>query len=90
MMDATENISRLEQSLGCTWSHLRDARLRAEAKRRELQVALRGLDSEDTSIIVSGSLARDEFTDGSDIDWTLLIDGLADPNTTICSEKFVL
>jgi predicted nucleotidyltransferase len=79
MMDATENISRLEQSLGCTWSHLRDARLRAEAKRRELQVALRGLDSEDTSIIVSGSLARDEFTDGSDIDWTLLIDGLADP-----------
>jgi predicted nucleotidyltransferase len=79
MVDATENTSRLEQSLGCTWSNLREARLRAEAKRRELQDALRGLDSEDTSIVVSGSLARDEFTDGSDVDWTLLIDGLADP-----------
>lgn len=30
-------------------------------------------------IVVSGSLARDEFTPGSDIDWTLLIDGFADP-----------
>jgi hypothetical protein len=29
--------------------------------------------------VVSGSLARDEFTLGSDIDWTLLIDGSADP-----------
>ena len=40
---------------------------------------LEGLDSEDTSIVVSGSLARNEFTAGSDIDWTLLIDGAADP-----------
>lgn len=30
--------------------------------------------------MVSGSLARDEFTLGSDIDWTLLIDGQADPD----------
>jgi hypothetical protein len=36
-------------------------------------------DSEDTSIVVFGSLARDEYTKGSDIDWTLLIDGFADP-----------
>jgi predicted nucleotidyltransferase len=55
------------------------AKTRAEDKRRELQEALRGLDSEDTSVVVSGSLARDEFTEGSDIDWTLLIDGSADP-----------
>lgn len=44
-----------------------------------LREALYGLDSEDTSIVVSGSLARGEFTGGSDIDWTLLIDGSADP-----------
>jgi hypothetical protein len=37
------------------------------------------VDSEDCSVVVSGSLARDEFTPGSDIDWTLLIDGQADP-----------
>lgn len=38
-----------------------------------------GFDSADVSIVVFGSLARGEFTSGSDIDWTLLIDGAADP-----------
>lgn len=44
----------------------------------------------DCSFIVSGSLARDEFTpgpagkaekktEGSDVDWTLIVDGAADP-----------
>ena len=36
-------------------------------------------DSEDWSIVVSGSWARNEFTRGSDIDWTPLVDGSADP-----------
>ena len=45
----------------------------------ELRNALTGLDSEDTSIVVSGSLARDEFAKGSDIDWSLPMDGSADP-----------
>ncbi|HEY5253170.1 MAG TPA: nucleotidyltransferase domain-containing protein, partial [Acidobacteriaceae bacterium] len=35
--------------------------------------------TEDTSIVVFGSLARDEATSKSDVDWTLLIDGIADP-----------
>ena len=87
MVNLVENISRLEQSLHCSWPHLRDAKLRAETKRRELRDVLTGLDSEDTSIVVSGSLARDEFTDGSDIDWTLLIDGLADPKHHDLSRK---
>jgi len=47
-------------------------------------VAAAALDSEDTSIVVSGSLARDEYTAGSDIDWTLLVDGSVDQSTTIC------
>jgi predicted nucleotidyltransferase len=38
------------------------------------------VDSEDCSLVVSGSLARDEFTPGSDIEWTFLIDGQADPD----------
>lgn len=42
-------------------------------------MAAAALDSEDTSIVVSGSLARDEYTAGSDIDWTLLVDGSVDP-----------
>lgn len=61
------------------WPHLRLAREVAEAKRGELSRHLAIDDAEDTTIVVFGSLARDEFTDGSDIDWTLLVDGSADP-----------
>jgi Putative nucleotidyltransferase DUF294 len=31
------------------------------------------------SILVFGSIGRDELTPGSDLDWTLLVDGIADP-----------
>ncbi len=69
----------LERRLGADWSHIRQARILSEQKRDAIREAAKGLDSEDTSIVVSGSLARDEFTSGSDLDWTLLIDGSADP-----------
>jgi predicted nucleotidyltransferase len=46
----------------------------------KLRKSLKDSDSDDTSIVVSGSLGREEFTPGSDIDWTLLVDGIADPN----------
>jgi predicted nucleotidyltransferase len=75
----TDAVVDLEQRLGADWQHLRSARALSTTKRDELRSAAAGLDSEDTSIVVSGSLARDEFTTGSDIDWTLLIDGSADP-----------
>jgi predicted nucleotidyltransferase len=79
MSDSTSNTETLEQRIGANWPHLRAARLLAKETKQKLRQALAGLDSEDTSIAVSGSLARDEFTSGSDIDWTLLIDGQADP-----------
>lgn len=69
----------LERRLGADWPHIRQARQCAQEKRAELGSTLTGFDSEDTSIVVFGSLARDEFTQGSDIDWTLLVDGSADP-----------
>lgn len=72
-------VEQLEQRLHADWSHLRRARLAAAETKAGLQKALAGLDSEDTSVVVSGSLGRGEFTSGSDIDWTLLIDGSADP-----------
>jgi predicted nucleotidyltransferase len=78
-MKPKSSLDELEARLNANWAHLKDAREMATTKRAELQRALKDLDSEDTSIVVSGSLARDEFTLGSDIDWTLLIDGSADP-----------
>jgi predicted nucleotidyltransferase len=79
MPDTTSSTELLEKRIGANWSHLTAARVLATRKKEELRDGLRGLDSADTSIVVSGSLARDEFTNGSDIDWTLLIDGEADP-----------
>src|SRR5260370_12734489 len=78
MYEPEFQVLALGHKLGATWSNLATARERAVEKRRDLRGALFGKDSEDTSIVVFGSLARDEFTTGSDIDWTLLVDGFVD------------
>lgn len=36
--------------------------------------------TDEGSLVVFGSLARGEFTEGSDLDWTIMIDGRADSN----------
>ena len=73
-------VQALEARLQARWKNIADARELAVQTRLTLKRAVTGLDSEDSSVVVSGSLARDEFTLGSDIDWSLLIDGQADPN----------
>jgi predicted nucleotidyltransferase len=65
--------------VGQSWAHLAAAQERTFKERRRLQSALKDLDSADSSIVVFGSLGREEFTPGSDVDWTLLVDGIADP-----------
>ena len=79
LAEPNSSVDLLERRLGADWGHIRTARRLAQEKRQELRMAFAGFDSEDTSIVVFGSLARDEFTEGSDIDWTLLIDGSANP-----------
>jgi predicted nucleotidyltransferase len=78
--DSKDNpITSLAERTNSAWDMISKARNNAQVKRRELYETLRGFDSRDTSIVVFGSLARDEFTSGSDIDWTLLIDGQSSP-----------
>ena len=43
--------------------------------------------SEDASLVVFGSLARDEWTSASDLDWTYLIDGQADPAHLLITQE---
>jgi predicted nucleotidyltransferase len=74
----SEVIERLAEKVGHTWPNVMAARERSAAMLAKLRELLRGHDPEDTSIIVFGSFARGEYTAGSDIDWTLLIDGRAD------------
>jgi hypothetical protein len=71
---------QLSERVGQRWPNIEAARSLSKATLVELEHALVNLDSEDTSIVVLGSLGRLEFTSGSDIDWNLLVDGIADPN----------
>lgn len=52
---------RLRKISPADWVHLRKARHKSQATRNALRVALAPLESEDFSVVVSGSLARDEY-----------------------------
>jgi hypothetical protein len=62
---------------GTTWPTMEKAAGDAEAERskRWTDLSAGGLCPADTSVVVFGSLARGEWTHGSDLDWTLFVDG---------------
>jgi predicted nucleotidyltransferase len=70
---------------------LRTCREAALRTREELDKLLSskipGYTSEDTSRVVFGSLARGEWTSGSDLDWTYLIDGGANPDHLLIAQR---
>jgi len=85
-------VTSLAKRLGRTWAAIDACATDSETHRQRIIVALQRekLIQTDCSFIVSGSLARNEFTpgpekkddratEGSDVDWTLLVDGEADP-----------
>jgi predicted nucleotidyltransferase len=72
-------IDLLQSRAGQEWPAISRARVKALETGKRLEKELRGLSSTDASVVVFGSLARKEWTANSDIDWTLLIDGQADP-----------
>ncbi len=77
----------LEKKLSCNWQAIRYAQGQAENTKEKFCNLLNDgkisgvkfIPEEEASIVVFGSLARGEWTTGSDVDWTLLIDGPADP-----------
>lgn len=62
------------------WPNIESTRELSDQKLAELESALEDLYSDDVSIVFLGSLGRGEFTEKSDIDWYLLVDGIADPH----------
>ena len=79
------SLEELKKKLNRDWPTIDKSRADAEVQVRKLDKMLadaaedRGsLVSQDISLVVFGSLARSEWTSGSDLDWTLLIDGGAD------------
>lgn len=77
-VDPSEPVEKLRERAGQEWSNLVAARRRSREQINELNARLRSVVPEDTTCVVFGSLARLEFTEHSDIDWTLLVDGCAD------------
>jgi predicted nucleotidyltransferase len=72
-------VQELEERLGTQWPNIDGARARSVESRALLQRELAAAESDDISVVVFGSLARGEFTTRSDVDWTVLVDGLANP-----------
>ena len=75
----TDYVASFEAKAGASWPAVRDAARLARDTRTKIAAQLKPLSHENTSVVVFGSLARDEFTSESDVDWTLLVDGMADP-----------
>ena len=73
-------LEGLRNRHGLRIRHLRAARKAALEERARLAslVASKRLVPQDTAFVVFGSLARGEWTVGSDLDWALLVDGPAD------------
>jgi predicted nucleotidyltransferase len=72
-------VFALEQKLGVTWPNLHACEEATDEAVEKLRAVVGRLSTEDTSVVLYGSLARREFTADSDADWSLLVDGVADP-----------
>ncbi len=75
--DTPSSVEQLAQELDCTWPNILEARRFSRETRGRILAKVADLIPPDASLVVSGSLAREEATPQSDIDWSLLIDGQA-------------
>ena len=75
------SLDELRRRSGKEWSALSKARTEARARFEQIRKIVQhgtdgtSFDSDDVAVVAFGSLAREEWTNGSDLDWTLLIDG---------------
>ena len=79
-LDVLPSVEKLETLLNADWPTIRTCRERSVALWQELETALEGTCSSDVSVVLFGSIARGEVTSASDADWSLLVDGQANPD----------
>ena len=74
-------FEQLRQSSGEGWPAITQAREATKPKLSLLRDICGDVEvPENTVVVCFGSLARGEWTSGSDIDWTLLVDGMSNPD----------
>ena len=80
-------IEDLSKSIGENWTHINSARANTESTLQKIRTVLNSNSKDGVpifpndgsiSVVAFGSLARYEFTSGSDLDWTMLVDGPVD------------
>ncbi len=69
---------------GLVWPEINNAKEKSEKNKKLIsstifESGLKPFDN-DMDLVIFGSTARDECTNSSDVDWTLLLDGQSDPN----------
>jgi len=78
------SIDQLRELTSKKWESLKKADVKSLEEKEKIANLLNPngtkLFDSDCDFIVFGSLARNEFTEGSDLDWTLLVDGQAKPD----------
>lgn len=79
MTASGDTIGELATKVGRDWSQIQKARGSARATRTKLSAAVVDEGGPDSVLVAYGSLARGELTQGSDLDWTLLVNGPAAP-----------
>ena len=77
-------IKEFSERIGKTWKEINSAKDRTKNNKNIIADAILKDDvkpfDNDIDFVVFGSMARDECTAQSDVDWTLLLDGQSDPN----------
>lgn len=74
-----QSVEQLARQFSASWPFLEKGREASKQTLQAVEMACKSLVMPDTSLVVFGSLAREEFTPESDIDWTLLVDGFTVP-----------
>lgn len=75
----TSPLDIMRSRIGSDWPAIRKARQNTLLRRNHLFDLFRTRDSPDTTLVIFGSVARQEVTSSSDLDWILLIDGQSIP-----------
>jgi len=83
----TDHLGALRAACGCEWPQLAECESAAASQLSKIESALNRILPADTAFVAFGSLARGEWTDGSDLDWTLLVDGQANRTHLPAAQK---
>ncbi len=77
-LDGSAAFEQLQKQFGLVWPSIQQAR--SNTRLLLERIAARNLpESQSTSLVAFGSAGRLEFTSDSDLDWSVLVDGPADP-----------